>query len=248
MRRAPVPTVSSALAEFGRALRALTPRGFVTETLIAVNVLVFVLMVARGVSPLEPDEADLIAWGAGCAPRTTGGEWWRLLTATFLHVGVIHLAMNMYVLWDAGRLMERIFGNAGFLVLYLAAGLAGSVASVVWHPDGVSAGASGSVFGVYGGLLGFLLCQRASIPPEALQRFQRSGLVFIGLNTMIGFSIKRIDMAAHLGGLAGGFLGGVVLAHPLDRAGASRRPLRTTLLAAGAAAGVLTAVLLLPRP
>src|SRR5581483_12406379 len=105
------------LAEFGATIRALTPRGFVTEALIAVNVLVFVVMVARGVSPMEPKIADLLAWGAGYGPSTTGGQWWRLLTATFLHIGVIHLGMNMYCLWDAGRLMERVFGNAGFLVL-----------------------------------------------------------------------------------------------------------------------------------
>jgi rhomboid protease GluP len=234
-------------AIFGLTLHTLTPRGFVTEALVAVNVLVFVVMVARGVAPMEPKIVDLIAWGAGYGPRTTGGEWWRLLTATFLHIGAIHLGMNMYVLWDAGRLVERIFGNAGFLVLYLSAGLAGSVASTLWSPYVVSAGASGAVFGVYGGLLGFLARERGSIPREALTKLQRGAVTFLGYNLLFGLSQKGIDMAAHLGGLGGGFLGGLVLAHPLDAAGASRRHAREAILAACTALAILGAAHFMPR-
>lgn len=241
------PAVSAKLVEFGRTLRILTPRGFVTEALIAVNVLVFVIMVARGVSPMEPKIADLLAWGAGYGPRTTGGQWWRLFTATFLHIGIFHLAMNMYVLWSAGRIVERLLGNAGFLLLYLAAGLSGSVASVLWSPYVVSAGASGAVFGVYGALLGFLVRERTSIPGEALQSLQRSALAFLGYNLLFGLSVKGIDMAAHVGGLAGGFLGGLVLAYPLDREGASRRWLRNAVLAAGTGALLVAARALPPR-
>ncbi len=245
--RAPIPTdVSPVLRAFGATTRALTPRGFVTEALVAINVLVFVIMVARGVSPMEPKVLDLLDWGAGYGPRTAGGQWWRLFTATFLHIGVIHLGMNMYVLWDAGRLVERIFGNAGFLVLYVSAGLAGSIASVAWHPFTVSAGASGAVFGVYGGLLGFLVMERRSLPREVLQSFQRSAMVFVGLNLMIGLGAKGIDLAAHVGGFVGGFAGGLVLSHPLDAAGASRRGMRAAFLAAGTAIAVLTATRLLP--
>ena len=238
--------MSPKLAEFGRSLRVLTPRGFVTEALIALNVLVFLVMVVRGVSPMEPTIADLLAWGANYGPRTTGGQPWRLLTATFLHIGLLHLAMNMYVLWSVGRIVERMLGNAGFLVLYLAAGLSGSVASVLWSPYVVSAGASGAVFGVYGALLGFLVRERNSVPREALQSLQRSALVFLGYNLLFGLSVKGIDMAAHLGGLAGGFLGGLVLAHPLDSEGAKRRWLRNAVLAAGTAVAVLGAIRAMP--
>jgi rhomboid protease GluP len=234
-------------AIFGLTLRTLTPRGFVTEALVAANVLVFVVMVARGVAPMEPKIVDLIAWGAGYGPRTTGGEWWRLLTATFLHIGAIHLAFNMYVLWDAGRLVERIFGNAGFLVLYLSAGLAGSVASTLWSPYVVSAGASGAVFGVYGGLLGFLVRERGSIPREALTKLQRGAVTFLGYNLLFGLSQKGIDMAAHLGGLGGGFVGGLVLAHPLDARGASFRHAREAILAAGTAVAIVAAAHFMPR-
>jgi rhomboid protease GluP len=249
---APVPTPPStgvpiALTEFGRSVRALTPRGFVTEAIIAANVIVFALMVIRGVSPTSPTIENLLAWGANYAPRTAGGQWWRLFTATFLHIGFFHLAMNMYVLWSVGPLVERMLGNVGFLLMYVVAGLCGSVASVAWSPNTVSAGASGAVFGVYGCLMGFLVMQRRSVPRDVLASLQRNAVLFLGYNLVFGFAIKGIDMAAHLGGLAGGFAGGLVLAHPLDAAGASRRWTRNVTLALGAAILILAATRLTPH-
>jgi rhomboid protease GluP len=244
----PMPPVSPALVAFRRALAELTPRGFVTEALIAINVLVFVVMVARGVSPMSPTVADMLAWGADYAPRTAAGQGWRLVTAMFLHVGAIHLGMNMYVLWNVGRLTERIFGNVGFAALYLAAGLAGSVASIFWSPFVVSAGASGAIFGVYGGLGAFLVRQRASVPREALTALSRGAILFVGYNLLFGLGLNKgggdvqVDMAAHVGGLAGGFLAGLALAHPLDAAGASTRGRRAAATAIVAAALSFAAV------
>jgi rhomboid protease GluP len=243
---------SIALAAFRRALGELTPRGFVTEALIAVNVLVFVLMVVRGVSPMEPKVADLLVWGADYGPRTTSGEWWRMFTATFVHIGLLHIAMNMYVLWVSGRMVERIFGNLGFLVLYVASGLAGSVASLLWSPYVVSAGASGAIFGVYGGLAGFLVRERRSIPREALATLQRSAVFFVGYNLLFGLGLNKsgalnVDMAAHLGGLAGGFVCGLALAYPLTREGASTRWMRAAAVAAGTAALIVLATRAVPR-
>jgi rhomboid protease GluP len=235
-----------ALAAFGSQVHALTPQGFVTEALIALNVAVFLAMVVSGVSPMEPTIASLLDWGANYAPRTTGGEAYRLFTSTFIHIGAIHLLMNMYVLWGTGRLVERILGNAGFLVLYVASGLLGSVASAAWSPYVVSAGASGAVFGVYGGLFGFLARQKHSIPKEALSPLLRSAVVFIGYNLAFGVTQKGIDMAAHLGGLAAGFVAGLVLAHELTPEGAAGRTARNFGLAVGAAAAVAAALFVLP--
>jgi rhomboid protease GluP len=237
---------SPEVAAFGAAIRTLTPRGFVTEALIAVNVLVFVIVIASGVHPMEPKVVDLLHWGAGYGPRTTNGEWWRLLTATFLHIGAIHLAMNMYVLWSAGRFVERLLGNAGFLVAYLGAGLAGSVASLLWSPYVVSAGASGAVFGVYGALLGFLARERDSIPREALQSLGRSAVLFLGYNLLFGLSVKGIDMAAHLGGLGGGCVAGLCLAHPLTRQSASKRWVRNLVLAGATLVAVVVTTRVVP--
>ena len=243
--------VGLALAVFRATLLRLTPRGFVTEALVAINVLVFVIMVVSGVSPTGPTSIDLIRWGADYGPRTTSGEWWRMLTSTFVHIGVIHVAMNMYVLWTSGRLIERIFGNVGFLVLYVASGLAGSLTSLVWSPFVVSAGASGAVFGIYGGLAGFLLWERGSVPREALATLQRSAIYFVGYNLLFGLGLNKsgavnVDMAAHLGGLAGGFLAGLVLAHPLTPEGAATRRIRAAACAAGTAVLLVLAARAMP--
>ena len=251
---APAPSAATAqqlaehraLAVFGAQVRELTPRGFVTETLVALNVAVFLAMVVSGVHPMEPLIADLLRWGANYAPRTTGGEPWRLFTSTFIHIGAVHLLMNMYVLWGTGRLVERILGNAGFLLLYVASGLLGSVASAAWSPYVVSAGASGAVFGVYGGLFGVLVRQKHSIPKEALTPLLRSAALFIGYNLVFGMTQKGIDMAAHLGGLAAGFLGGLLLAHELTPAGASNRLRNNVVWTLGAGALVFFGASALP--
>jgi tetratricopeptide (TPR) repeat protein len=224
---------------FRRALAELTPRLLVTPALVAVNVLVFLAMVASGVGAFDPSPEALLAWGAGYTSLTARGEWWRLLTSNFLHFGLLHLAMNMWVLWDAGRLVERAFGNAGFLVLCLASGLLGSVTSHFFNPDIVCAGASGAVFGVYGALLGFLLRCRGSIPAKALQGLTKSGATFLAYNLLYGFTHQGIDVAAHVGGLGAGFLCGVAMALPLTREALAGRRVRTRLVAAGAAVLVL---------
>ena len=90
----------------------------------------------------------------------------------FLHIGLLHIALNMWVLWDIGPLMERMVGNVGFACLYVASGLCGSLASLAWNPENLSAGASGAVFGLFGGLLGFLVLGRGSMPAEIATSFR----------------------------------------------------------------------------
>ena len=109
-----------------------------TPGLVAMNVMVFVAMVASGVHAMSPRIHELIAWGA----LTAGGEPWRLLTCAFVHVGAVHLALNMWVLWDVGRVVERSIGRVGFAVLSGAAASLSGMASVWWHAPLVSAGAS----------------------------------------------------------------------------------------------------------
>ena len=220
------------LVEFQHTLLQLTPRVYVTPVLIGLNVLVFIAMVATGVSPFSPTVADLLRWGADFGPLTTQGEWWRLLTGTFVHVGLLHILLNMWVLATAGPLVERMLGNVGFLVMYLVAGLVGSVASLFWNPLLVSAGASGAIFGVYGALLGLLLRSHGSIPTQALAQLRNSGLGFLGFNLIFGIMQPNIDSAAHVGGLVGGFLCGVVLRQPFTLAARAGRPWRNVAAAA----------------
>jgi membrane associated rhomboid family serine protease len=219
------------MAEFQRTLRSLTPRVYVTPVLVGVNVLVFVLMTASGVNFSDPKISEFLSWGADFGPQTTSGQWWRLITCTFIHFGFIHILLNMWVLVSAGPLVERMVGNIGFLVLYLLAGLCGSIASLFWNPLAVSAGASGAIFGIYGALLGLLLRRYSSIPPKTFTQLRNSGLGFLFYNLIYGMMQAHVDSAAHIGGLAGGFLGGIVLSQPFTPAVLAGRPIRTAVLA-----------------
>ncbi len=219
-RRAPRSGTAADVADegaFQRMLKRTTPRVFVTTTIVALNVLVFGVMVLSGVDPIEPTPDQLFPWGVSWGPLTTDGQPWRLLTATFLHYGVIHLALNMWVLWDAGRLTERLYGNTAFATLYLLSGLGGAAVSVAWHPEVASAGASGAVFGVYGALLAFAKLGGAEVPGKSFQRIRKSGAFFVLYNVAYGFLNTGIDNAAHLGGLATGFLVGWLFIRPLSQ-------------------------------
>ena len=114
-----------------------------TYTIIAINVIVFVAMCVKGVPFLHPTVPDVIPWGASYGPLTMGGQWWRLLTEIYVHFGILHIMMNMYILFQVGVLTEILFGKIRYIILYLVAGLAGSLTSLYVHPLGGSAGASG---------------------------------------------------------------------------------------------------------
>ena len=116
-----------------------------TYTLVGINCAVYLVMVLRGVSPSNPSVQDLVHWGANFGGYVLAGQWWRLLTAAFVHVGILHLATNMWCLWNLGVLAERVFDPWTYIVVYTACGLAGSLNSLFWHPVGVGAGASGAI-------------------------------------------------------------------------------------------------------
>jgi rhomboid protease GluP len=206
---------AAAVAELQQRLTELTPRIPGTNANILLNVAAFATMVVAGVSPLAPTASDLIGWGANYGPLTAGGQWWRLFASMFLHVGLFHLAMNMWALLSLGRLVERMLGTTAFFVAYLLSGWAGALLSVGLKPYTVSAGASGAIFGVYGVLLAFILKESRSIPVLALRPLRNSALFFIGFNLWIGVTNVRIDLAAHVGGFVAGLVSGVALAHEL---------------------------------
>lgn len=218
----------------------------VTLALIAINTLIFVLMVTKGVSFISPTADSVLAWGADYGPRTLNGQWWRMFTSLFLHFGIIHLAFNMLVLANIGPFMESLSGRVSYLILYIVSGIGGGVASLAWHPTIVSAGASGAIFGLYGGLLGFLLRHRNVLPRETLQPLSKGALTFVGYNIIFGLR-PGVDMAAHLGGLAAGFLLGLFLVQQRSRE-------ETSSFGRNAAAIVLGALLVilplrkLPKP
>ncbi|WP_434110598.1 rhomboid family intramembrane serine protease [Paraburkholderia caffeinilytica] len=233
-----------ALTTFKDRLAALTPVTWVTYLLIALNVIVLVAMSAAGVVGVgKVDLHAIIGWGTNFGPYTLGDEPWRLITSTFVHFGWLHLTFNMIALYAVGRLTERLYGNMRFLALYLFAGLTGSIASVLAHPTTDSAGASGAVFGVAGGLLIFVLRFRKEFPASIAARNRSWMWVFILVNLLDGFRHRGIDNAAHLGGLAGGLLIGALLARPLASEARQRYSFRSALLSwlvAGVTLGALT--------
>jgi membrane associated rhomboid family serine protease len=202
------PQLPEDVVEFLHAFYGATPRLVVTPLLVGVNVAVFLAMVLSGAHPLMPSAETLLRWGANYGTALNEGESWRLLTSMFVHVGVIHVAVNMYALWASGSVLERLTGNYGFLLLSVLSGLVGSLNSTLWHMESfrVSAGASGAVFGVFGGLLGFLIPQRSFVPGIIYRRLLRVvGFVVVG-NLVFGALVSFIDNAAHLGGFLSGLL------------------------------------------
>ena len=201
------------------AQQSLAPRPrspyTITVALIAINVLVFLAMVASGVSFTQPTPLDVFKWGGDFGPATVGQhQWWRLLTSCFLHFGIIHIGMNMYVLYLIGPFIQTVFGRLRYLLIYFIAGLAGSIVSVWVHPTAVGAGASGAIFGLYGAVFGFLLIKRRSLNPEAMKSIAKSAGIFVLYNVVYGSISGTTDLSAHLGGLLAGLLAGMLLVRP----------------------------------
>lgn len=212
-------------AVFAERLRRAAPRAAWSRGLLGANVLMFLIMqVADGWPLFARFSYDaVISFGGNTRGLTLGaGELWRLLSATFLHADLMHLGMNMWALYTLGPAVERLFGARAFVAVYLAAALGGSIASLGFtlrdNPNLPTVGASGAIFGLMGALLGFALARRGTVPRELYRSLLRSSLFFIGLNVLIGFSLPFIDNAAHLGGLAAGVAGGVLLSRDLPPA------------------------------
>ena len=176
---------------------------FVTPLLIDINVLLFILMVATGVNILSPDSESLLRWGADFRPFTLSGQWWRLITNFFLHIGVLHLVMNMFALLYIGLMLEPYLGTARFLSAYFLTGIVASITSLCWHDMTLSAGASGAIFGMYGVFL-------AMLTSNLIEKTTRKDLlasigVFVVYNLLGGMK-EGVDNSAHIGGLISGMI------------------------------------------
>jgi membrane associated rhomboid family serine protease len=189
------------------ARRTAARRGFVmpvglpvvTRILVALNVLVYLITVAQGAGINSPGGslfARWILWG----PLVAHGDWWRLITAAFLHAGILHIAFNMWALWWLGAIVESAVGHWRFVLLYFASALAGSAGALVWSPDKPVVGASGAIFGLLGA--GLVLEYRAT--GQLAGNFMT--MIVINLAITFGFS-SYLSAGGHLGGLVGGILG-----------------------------------------
>lgn len=199
------------LQQFNRVLDAENHRIWVTPTLVVANIAAFAALLYVGDGGIDP--LSLARWG-NTGLLTTQGEWWRLLSAAFLHWNLLHIALNMWALWNAGRLVERLYGSVPYAGIYLASGVIGNLASTVWNPALTTAGASGAVFGVLGAMLACMLTDRG-LPQVVVKAHRWSTLGFVLLNLLLGAFAVGVDNAAHVGGLVTGFTLGWLLARPL---------------------------------
>jgi rhomboid protease GluP len=234
-----------------RLPQARKPYTSATNIIIALNVAVFLAMVGfLGAQFFDvTDMAPYIRFGANNGAATTDGEWWRLLTSMFIHFGFMHLALNMWALYQSGHLVERLQGRALYWLTYLGSGLGSGFASLAWNGDKIwSAGASGAIFGVYGALFGYMLREKQSLPNAVFRPMMRSTLLFVGYNLVFGMMNSGIDNAAHVGGILTGFALGWLTAPPLDLAERSRVMGNRITIAAGAILViVVTGVATTPR-
>ncbi len=174
----------------------------ITYGIIAINVLVFAIMVASGISFMSPGRIDIIKWGANYGPLTLSGDWWRLISCVFVHIGFIHLAFNMYALYMVGVYLEPMLGKTRYIIAYISTGVFASLASLWWHNTPVpSAGASGAIFGMYGVFLALL--STSLIPKQVRNRLLQSIGVFVVYNLVYGMK-SGVDNSAHIGGLLSG--------------------------------------------
>ncbi|MBX9572656.1 MAG: rhomboid family intramembrane serine protease [Candidatus Obscuribacterales bacterium] len=196
-------------------------KALVTKAILVANVVLFILMViaSGGAELTNPTSAFLIQWGANAGAYTLDGDYWRIVSAAFLHGSFLHIAMNMAVLWDVGPLVERIYGSKRFFIMYLFAAITASLNTLFWNPGGVSVGASGAVFGIFGVLLAFYQSHRKTIPAHVIKEKSRVVMAVIGYNLIFGMIQPNIDNAGHVGGLIGGFLIGFIFSphQPLQR-------------------------------
>ncbi len=201
-RRSPTRTVRQARWTFTRSAAP------VTVALVAVNVVVFLITLAQG-SGNSPggklfEKGELFV-GIPCPPGyqcffsnegLAHGEWWRLVTAMFLHGSYLHIAFNMLALWWIGSVVEQALGAGRYLLLYFASGLAGSTGAIIANPNVPTVGASGAIFGLLGALLILEYLQTGSLAGQAM--------TMIVLNLAISFAVPNISIGGHIGGLIGG--------------------------------------------
>lgn len=189
-------------------------RTLFTFLFLGVNIAMFLLMEFAGSTT---DPGTLMAFGVKSNPAINSGEWWRFIMPIFIHIGLLHLFFNSYALWMVGQQVEKLYGGARFVLIYVLTGIAGVLGSYIYNPDTISAGASGAIMGLFGALLVFGVRYRRSIPPFFKQAVGTGVLPVIVINLIIGFTIPAIDNSAHISGL----LGGAVLAAiiPFQRPG-----------------------------
>jgi membrane associated rhomboid family serine protease len=192
-------------AKMTRGVRRASYEGtgaVVTKALVAINVGIYLLELGMG-GNVNGTRNEVYNNGVLAAALVDQGDWWRLITAAFLHYGPLHLLLNMLALWWFGSAVEQVLGRGRYLLLYIVSGLAGSAGALIVEPNALTVGASGAIFGILG----------AAFVLERQGTYVLGGgaLSIIVLNIVFSFAIPGISIGGHLGGLAGGVIGTLAL-------------------------------------
>jgi rhomboid protease GluP len=199
----------------GEIMGGLIPHArFTTTVLLLINVGLYLATAVYSMKTghggfFDIDVETLFDFGAKYNAAIRAGQWWRLVTAGFLHGGIIHIGMNMWVLYDLGAQTEEFYGTARLIVFYFAATVLGFYASMMWSPA-ISVGASAGLFGLIGAMIAYGVRERSHHSAAVRSFYIRWALYGLAL----GFLVPHVDNAAHLGGLAAGFIGGYVMGSP----------------------------------
>lgn len=233
--RAAIVYIPPGCRAFNDALRMRTRWAIVTPSIALANVVIVVLMLFGPGSFSDRD--TLLAWGASYGPRTTNGEWWRLLSSMFVHAGVVHALVSVAGTLRVGLMLERLIGPVSFATTYVAAGVIASLASLAAHPVAVHASASGAIFGIYGLLFASIawgLIQRSevTIPVAAIRQVAPGAAVFL----LYTFVTEGFVTPAMVAGISVGSVCGFVLA---GRVSSSKPPVRRVLATMAATAGIV---------
>jgi len=203
---APQPVIRKPWVSSGESTIGLT------QIIFGINAAVFLGMVLSSSAVMDFPLGTLVHWGANVGALTFSGEWWRLLTNVFVHGGLLHIAFNMWCLWNLGALCESLYGRWTYAAIYLICGVGASLASAAWHPYVPSVGASGAIFGLAGALIAAFKLGEFSVPRSALSGTLRSLGAFVVYNLIFGAVIPGIDNTAHIGGLITGLIVGALIA------------------------------------
>jgi rhomboid protease GluP len=196
-------------------LKFLVPRKphLVTALVLDLNILVFLVMIFSGIHIVSPNGSELLEWGANRRTEVLSGEWWRLLTSTFVHGGVMHLILNIYALVLASIFIEPVIGSVRYAIIYFVSGIAGSIASIWWYDNTVSVGASGAIFGLFGAILAVTFT--GLVAKGSKKMILALFGPYVALNLVMGL-FGGIDNAAHIGGLVSGAVVALIVCRTLE--------------------------------
>lgn len=202
--------------------RNLKYKPFMTYALIIIMVLIFIIMSLDGGTT---NSYNLVRFGAQFNPYIMAGEYWRLITPMFLHIGFTHLFLNLFTIYLIGPYVEKIFGHLRFIIIFLLSGIVGNLASFAFS-DSVSAGASTAIFGLFG----VFIMLSENFQNSIINNMARNFGLLIVLNLVSDLFMPQVNIVGHIGGLIGGILASYIVGLPNNKISTAKKVIALILL------------------